>query len=365
MALRFAELFSGIGFVRLGLEKTGKFQCVFANDICKEKKECYDLNFYDPKCAEGDVKALPVSCYTEVDLLTASFPCTDVSGAGARGVGIAGSRSGVIMDVLRKIGESPEKPRVLFFENVPYLLISNGGADIIEFLHSVVKAGYPYVDVRILCASAFTPQCRKRIFITACRQYSGETFQISDPPTETQPAAIRRLQREASAKISGLILMKLAFPALPKASVTLPDIVTHNVPEAAWFGEKRTTALMKQFSARNLQRMAQHRYSCVAFVQSTAKTGVTAYPKWDGTSPCIRRALGGGNVAKLLFLESGKMREMQPIEYIRLQGGPDDYKFPPSWKRAKIASALGDAVCVPVIAFMAEHVLAKLLAGGE
>lgn len=57
-----------------------------------------------------------------------------------------------------------------------------------------------------------------------------------------------------------------------------------------------------------------------------------------------------------------KMRLMTPREYARLQGVPDNYPLPPQINQA--LTGFGDAVCVPVIVWIAENILnplAKLL----
>jgi len=49
------------------------------------------------------------------------------------------------------------------------------------------------------------------------------------------------------------------------------------------------------------------------------------------------------------------MRAMTPREYARLQGVPDEY--PITVNGVQALTGFGDAVCVPVISWIAEHVL--------
>jgi len=51
---------------------------------------------------------------------------------------------------------------------------------------------------------------------------------------------------------------------------------------------------------------------------------------------------------------------MSPREYARLQGVPD---FPIAVERNQALYGFGDAVCVPVISWIAEHGLSQLLTG--
>ena len=75
-------VFAGIGLVRLALEKHG-FQAVFANDIDPDKFEIYRANFGPDHFQLGDIHKLNAKNVPECDLFTASFPCNDLSIAGA------------------------------------------------------------------------------------------------------------------------------------------------------------------------------------------------------------------------------------------------------------------------------------------
>ena len=77
------EFFAGIGLVRLALHRSG-WRTIFANDNDPKKLEQYRTNFgtdgLDPRSIHDLVpKNIPQS-----GLMTASFPCNDLSVAGAR-----------------------------------------------------------------------------------------------------------------------------------------------------------------------------------------------------------------------------------------------------------------------------------------
>src|SRR5215204_1344533 len=89
----FYEFFAGVGMARLGLGPS--WRCVFANDNDSKKAKCYRARFGDEEhfvvedIARLTVGALPGG---RADLAWASFPCQDLSLAGA-GVGLKGERS--------------------------------------------------------------------------------------------------------------------------------------------------------------------------------------------------------------------------------------------------------------------------------
>jgi DNA (cytosine-5)-methyltransferase 1 len=57
------------------------------------------------------------------------------------------------------------------------------------------------------------------------------------------------------------------------------------------------------------------------------------------------------------------MRLMTPREYARLQGVPDNYPIPSQINQA--LTGFGDAVCVPVIVWIAENILNPSKKAGE
>jgi DNA (cytosine-5)-methyltransferase 1 len=95
-------------------------------------------------------------------IITAGFPCQDLSVAGKR-AGLAGARSGLWWHVVRLLQET--QARWFVGENVPGLLSSNGGRDMGAVLGSLGELGYGFA-YRVLDAQ-FTgvPQRRRRVFI--------------------------------------------------------------------------------------------------------------------------------------------------------------------------------------------------------
>ena len=89
----FAEFFAGIGLMRLGLEREG-WKIAFANDICQEKYEMYAAHFEDADdhFIVEDINKLDAAEVPTVTLATVSFPCNDLSLAGAR-AGLKGKQS--------------------------------------------------------------------------------------------------------------------------------------------------------------------------------------------------------------------------------------------------------------------------------
>lgn len=154
----FGSLFTGIGGLDLGLERSG-MQCEWQveNDtFCQEvlQKHWPDVARY------GDVRTVGQSNLSRVDLLCGGFPCQDVSSAGTK-TGINGKQSGLWSEFYRIICEL--RPQYVLVENVSALL--HRGID--RVLRDLAAGGYD-AEWQCLPAAAFgAPHERDRIFILA------------------------------------------------------------------------------------------------------------------------------------------------------------------------------------------------------
>ena len=105
----FAEFFAGIGLMRMGLERAG-WHISFANDIDEDKWQMYKTHFGDSEeFILGDVHNLATSEIPTVALATASFPCNDLSLAGAR-AGLAGDHYSAFWGIHRRSYENGKAP---------------------------------------------------------------------------------------------------------------------------------------------------------------------------------------------------------------------------------------------------------------
>ncbi|GHV92707.1 hypothetical protein AGMMS50268_32100 [Spirochaetia bacterium] len=86
------EFFAGSGLVAYGLK--GMFRPVWANDICPKKAAIYKANFAENHFVLDDIKHISGRGLPYAHLSWASFPCQDLSLAGAMG-GIDANRSGL------------------------------------------------------------------------------------------------------------------------------------------------------------------------------------------------------------------------------------------------------------------------------
>ena len=116
MAMKVAGLFAGIGGLESGLAESGVHPELFceiwgpAQQVLAERFPGVPIH--------SDITSL--SALPKVDLVTAGFPCTDLSQAG-RMEGIRGKASGLVAEVFRLL-DAPSGPTWLLIENVRNML---------------------------------------------------------------------------------------------------------------------------------------------------------------------------------------------------------------------------------------------------
>jgi DNA (cytosine-5)-methyltransferase 1 len=156
-------LFAGIGGIELGFQKAGA-----ATSLLVEIEKCAQgtLSQRFPEVRlHSDVKELK-SLPAKTNILTAGFPCQDISSAG-RTVGIGGENSGLVREIFRLIKKST--PEWVLFENVPFILNLHQGAGIRTIVKELESSGYKWA-YRVIDSRAFgLPQRRRRLFILASK----------------------------------------------------------------------------------------------------------------------------------------------------------------------------------------------------
>lgn len=189
--LRVAGLFAGIGGVERGLAASGhhaELLCEWepaAQRVLRTRFPGVDL--------VGDVREL--DSLPAVDLISAGFPCQDLSQAGLT-AGIRGSRSGLVSEVFRLLDKA--KPRWLLLENVPFMLQLDRGEAMRVLTSALEERGYRWA-YRVVDTRAFgLPQRRQRVLVLASRTEDPRPVLLSDdagdPPAEHPHADVARLQ---------------------------------------------------------------------------------------------------------------------------------------------------------------------------
>lgn len=380
--MRFVELFAGIGLVRLALERSG-WKCIFANDIDPKKYRTYAKNFEASDFSLGDVWQMDVGALSApVDLVTASFPCTDLSLAGNRS-GLSGKHSSAfwaLIRVLEGLHGNQGAPKVVMVENVVGFLTSRGGEDFLSAVGALNEQGY-VVDAVVVDARHFTAQSRPRLFLIAVREDLADAHmtrpspggiilawnqEITNAKSPLRPAALRQLMKRNENLKWGLI----GLPSLPASNQTLADIL-EDLPAWSdqWWSEEQTTKLISQMSELHLLKLERMKsrpaYSYGTIYRRKREGGMRAELRTDGLAGCLRTPRGGSSKQIVIRAGNGEVRArwMTPREYGRLQGAPDSFVLPESELEAYFG--FGDAVCVPTVEWLAKHAINPVVEKSE
>jgi DNA (cytosine-5)-methyltransferase 1 len=201
----------------------------------------------------SDVAELPADLHG-ASILTAGFPCTDLSQAG-RTAGLSGDASGLIVQVLRLLAEAADPPEWVLLENVPNLLALNGGAEMAAVLAGLETAGYSWA-YRVLDAQRFgVAQRRRRVYILASRVADPCRVLFRDVPG----ARVRRHSRPGQTRANGFYWTEgnrgigWGHGVVP----TIKGSTTVRVPSppAVWRSDRRDTTAFFTPSIESLERL--------------------------------------------------------------------------------------------------------------
>ena len=158
MTLKVLDLFSGIGGFSYAAERlVGGF----------ETTQFVEIDTYCQRVLHKNFPNVPIhhditefnATEGQFDVITAGFPCQDISIAGRQdGIG-EGTRSGLFFEVLRLARQI--RPKFILFENVRNLLSHSEGETFQQILQEIAKAGFD-VEWAAVSAADMANACHKR-----------------------------------------------------------------------------------------------------------------------------------------------------------------------------------------------------------
>lgn len=358
-----AEFFAGIGLMRLGLEEAGGYQVVWSNDIEPSKAGMYRRHFGDDPDHFwlGSIRGVRGYGLPDIDVATASFPCTDLSLAGWRS-GLSGADSSMFWEyhrILDELAADGRLPPVALLENVQGFASSREGTDLEEAVEKLNELGY-VCDLLAVDASWFVPQSRPRMFVVGA-------LQPGDVDRGWEPTRVRpRWIGEWVASRPHLKTHAHPLPEPPDEGGKLADIMEQLPADSShWWGDDRVHRFRESLSARQSERLESlvdaDRIQWRTAYRRTRKGRAVWEIRNDEIAGCLRTARGGSSKQAVVQAGCGslRIRWMTPREYARLQGAPN-YRL----KGARPNEAyfgFGDAVCVPSISWIARHLIMPLV----
>jgi DNA (cytosine-5)-methyltransferase 1 len=368
----FYEFFAGGGMARTGLG--AKWQCLFANDFSSKKAESYIANWGAKDLLVEDVNRLTTKHLPgTADLIWGSFPCQDLSLAGA-GAGLDGERSGSFWGfwkLVQRLNKQGRKPHMVVLENVYGALTSHNGDDFAAIIRALAAEGYR-VGAMVIDAVHFVPQSRPRLFVlgvdAADPLPSTIASQLTSVPNPLwHPAALveafHRLPSKAKQSWQWWNL-----PAPKMRHTTLADIVEPTPTGIDWHSAEETAHILDMMTPLNRAKISAAKQAAkasgatqVGAIYRRTRGGVQrAEVRFDGISGCLRTPTGGSSRQTLVIVDAEKVRSrlLSPREAARLMGLPDSYVLPARYNDAYHLA--GDGVVVPVVAHIAEHLLTPI-----
>lgn len=347
----FVDFFAGSGLVTQGV----KHACtpIWSNDICPKKAEVYranhgNLHFHLCPIENVDGAQIPTG-----DIVWASFPCQDLSLAGKMG-GLEASRSGLFWEWLRVLDSMNDRPPVLALENVTGLLSANKGADYRLIHNALQERGYR-IGPMLLDARRWLPQSRPRVFIVAVRS-DIDTANLEDSgPNWAHPELVTR----AVSGLSDVIFWSLPEPKSHRRS--LSKLIDWDAPT---FERERTDALLSIISSKHkerLQSITPNQKVVFPGYRRTRNGKQVLELRFDDISGCLRTAEGGSSRQFLIIHQKGEWtaRLITAREAASLMGAPQSFKLPASYNQSY--NAMGDAVAVPIVKHLTDHLFVPLL----
>lgn len=329
---KFIDLFCGIGGFRLAFERQGG-KCVFSSDIDSFAQQTYCENFGETPV--GDITKVDASEIPSFDILAAGFPCQPFSYAGLCQGFEDQTRGTLFFDICRIL--SHHRPKMFFLENVKGLVSHKQGETLKVIVKNLKALGYD-VHWKVLSSLDYgLPQKRERWY---CVGFDKKVDFEFPKPLDTTPT------------LRQIIDLADDNPSLKLTKFEMDRIKFH-------------------FANCGKQERVQHDNSKYEPNTKKGKYGVFSYQKPDGS---LRFHVG--DAAKTQIQEAfyacldtyaptiiaGRTpklwdigRKLSVLEAKRLQGFPDDFKFPVSDNQAY--KQLGNSVSVPIITLIAQAMI--------
>ena len=349
------------------------WKCLFANDFDPRKGQSYRLNWGEGELLVEDVsRLLPEQFPGKPDLVWCSFPCQDLSLAGA-GAGLSGSRSGTFWPFyshVKRLRAEGRGPELLVLENVYGTLRSHQGRDFHAICDALADEGYRF-GAMIVDASLFVPQSRPRLFVIAVDASSEIPEALIDEGASAtwHPKALCAAWKSMSGKArDNWVWWKLPEPR-PRKDV-FADLIEEHGDSVTWHDSDETRKLLSMMNPLHLKKVEMAKLAGKKMVgtvykrtrlNSAGQRVQRAEVRFDEVAGCLRTPAGGSSRQIILVVEGRVVRSrlVSARETARLMGLPDSYKLPANYNEAYHLT--GDGVAVPVVRHLARFLLEPIL----
>ena len=325
----YIDLFCGVGGIRRGMDSQQNFQCIFSSDINEECQRTYQVNYGDMPF--GDITLADENLdIPDHDILCGGFPCQPFSICGLQH-GFEDTRGTLFFDICRIL--RAKQPEVVFLENVKHLVHHDHGNTLDTILNKLRELGYN-VSWRVLNAVDFgVPQNRERIIIIG--SFHGR-FDFD------------RVQMVDRVNLVNFLDEQGEFEFLDPDDYTILDNPVRQSGSGLMFAGYRN----RRIRVAGVRPGTEH-------LSRVHKQPNRIYSVF-GTHPTLPSQETSGRF--FVLLEDGyTVRKLTLNECWRIMGFPEEFIRPSSI--AEQYKQLGNSVCVPMIAAVAQEINNQFFGG--
>lgn len=325
----YIDLFCGVGGIRRGMDSQRNFHCVFSSDINEECQRTYYENYGE--IPFGDITLANENVdIPDHDILCGGFPCQPFSICGLQ-QGFNDTRGTLFFDICRII--QAKRPEVVFLENVKHLVHHDHGNTLNTIISTLESLGYN-VSSRVLNAVDFgVPQNRERIIIIG--SLHGQ-FDFNRIQTVERVNLVDFLDEEGD------------FEFLDPDDYTILDNPIRQRASGLMFAGYRN----RRIRVAGVRPGTEH-------LSRVHKQPNRIYSVF-GTHPTLPSQETSGRF--FVLLEDGHtVRKLTLNECWRIMGFPEEFRRPSSV--AEQYKQLGNSVCVPMIAAVAQEINNQFFGG--
>lgn len=306
--LKVIELFSGIGAQRQALKNIGiEHEVVAMCEIDKYAIQAYET-LHGPTLNLGDISQVALDQIPDCDLLTYSFPCQDISVAGAQ-MGLnegSNTRSSLLWECEKFI--KTKRPKYLVMENVKNLVGTTHIHNFEKWLEKLKDYGYTNYW-QILNANHYDiPQNRERIFCVSIRNDITKDFSFDN----------------------GVLTEK-----------TIRSILEDSCADNMYMNQS--------YIPRNVPSNSDSGLIHVGDLDFKGTDSIKRVYSIDGVCPTLTTMTGGHRQPKIL-LDDGRVRKLTPRECWKLMGfSDDDFDKVSFLSNTQLYKLAGNSICVPCL----------------
>lgn len=315
------SFFAGVGGIDLGLEQTGQFQTVYANEWDPYPVQAYEKNF-SLSVDVRDIHEVSGKEIPDFKIMAGGFPCQAFSIAGyQQGFDDKKGRGNLFFELVRILKEKQEmnkQPEVVFFENVKNLVSHDHGNTLKVILSCLHDLGY-HVTYRVLNATEYgnLPQNRERVYL------------------------IGFLNKNA--------FDKFKWPEKEQRICELSDFLNFTTKEEdSYYYTKENCPFFSQLNKEVKKEDTVYQWRRTYVRENKSHV-----------CPTLTASMGmGGHQVPIIHTKYG-IRRLTPRECFSLQGFPTSFQLP-EVSKTRLYKMIGNSVCVPVIQQIGKQIVCAI-----